>query len=204
MTYAHDFLSKFRDGVASSNRYRVEFFLPRGVNLGGGQLGVNDDARVGQITTMQNYFNAKEQVNVKCHTASFPERNLETYEYRQNSAPFRLPFSSSYNPVSFTFMADGRFDTRDFFEVWQSAVINISTNTLNFPDEYVSDVSIMALTRDGRDAYGVKLFEAWPVTIGETSLSYSDADTLAAVTVGMEYKYWSPIFNTQGKNGSSS
>lgn len=101
-------------------------------------------------------------------------------------------------------MADGRFDTRDFFEVWQSAVINISTNTLNFPDEYVSDVSIMAMTRDGRDAYGVKLFEAWPVTIGETSLSYSDADTLAAVTVGMEYKYWSPIFNTQGKNGSTS
>ena len=76
--------------------------------------------------------------------------------------------------------------------------------TLNFPDEYVSDVSIMAMTRDGRDAYGVKLFEAWPVSIGETSLSYSDADTLAAVTVGMEYKYWSPIFNTQGKNGSAS
>lgn len=204
MTYAHEFLSKFRDGVASGNRYRVEFFLPKGVNLRSGQLGVNDDARVGQITSMQNYFNSKEQINIKCHTASFPERTLETYEYRVNSAPFRLPYSSSYAAASFTFMADGRFDTRDFFEVWQSAVINIGTNTLNFPDEYVSDVTIMALTRDGRDAYGVKLYEAWPASIGDTAMSYADSNSLAQITVGLEYKYWSPLFNTQGKNGSSS
>ena len=204
MTYAHEFLSKFRSGVATPNRYTVQFFLPKGVNLRSGQLGVNDDARVGQITTMQNYFNAKEQINIKCHTAAFPERNLETYEYRQNSAPFRLPYSSSYTPVNFAFMADAHFDTRDFFEVWQSAVINIGTNTLNFPDEYVSDVSIMAHTRDGRNSYGVKLYEAWPVNVGETALSYSDNDTLASISVGLEYRYWSPFFNSQAKNGAAS
>lgn len=201
---AFDFLSKFRSGVAVSNRYRVEIFLPRGVNLSAGQLGVNEDALASRISSMQNYFNATEQINFKCHSASFPQRNLQAYEYHQNSAPFRLPYSSSYDPVNLSFYADGEYDTRDFFDVWQSAVVNVGTNTMNFPDEYVSDVNIYALTKDGRDSYGVRLFEAWPVNIGDTSLGYAENDTAATVTVGLEYKYWAPIYNSQAKNGSAS
>lgn len=202
MTTPYEFISKFRNGVGMTNRYRVEFFLPRGVSLGAGQLGVNNDARTGQITTMQNYFNATEQINMKCSGAEMPGRELMTYEYRKNSAPFRLPYSANYGPASFSFHADGNLDTRDFFDVWQSAVINVATNTLNFPEEYVSDVAIYAQTRDGRDSYGVKLYEAWPVGVAALPLSYADMDTAAIVTVQMEYKYWSPIFNSQAKNPS--
>ena len=201
---AYEFLGRFRNGVASTNRYEVSLFLPKGVSLGEDQLGVNSDAMVGQITSMQNYFNSSEQVNVKCNAASLPQRSLETYEYRQNSAPFRLPYSASYGPSSFSFYADGNFDTRDFFDVWQSAVVNLQTNTLNFPEEYVSDVTIHMLDRAGNRTYGVKLFEAWPIDIGETSLSYADMDTAAIITVSLEYKYWQPLFNSQSKNGSSS
>jgi hypothetical protein len=202
MSIALDFLSKFRGGVAVTNRYRVELFLPAGVSSAGG-AGVNDDARAGAISSMQNYFNSSEQINAKCRDAILPGRSLDTYDYRQNSAPFRLPYSSTYGPASLTFLADSGFDSRDFFEVWQSAVVNIGTNTLNFPNEYVADVNIYILDRAGDDRYGVKLYEAWPVDISETQLSYADQDTAAAVTVSLEYKYWSPHFNSQEKNGSA-
>lgn len=197
-----DFLSKFRGGLARSNRYRVEFFLPSGVMLSAGQLGVNTDALAGQITTMQNYFNSKEQVNVKCHSVTLPGRNLGTYEYRQNSAPFRLPYTSNYDPANFSFYADSTMDTRDFFDVWQSAVVNLSTNTLNFPSDYVSDVTIVTMDTAGKDQYSVTLFDAYPVSIGEVSFDYTSQDTPALITVGLEYKYWQPGYNSQGKNSS--
>ncbi len=202
MSLAQEFLAKFRGGVATTNRYRVELFLPAGVG-GSSGAGVNDDARSGAISAMQNYFNGSEQINVKCQNALLPGRSLDTYDYRQNSAPFRLPYSSTYGPAGLTFLADAGFDTRDFFEVWQSAVVNIGTNTLNFPNEYVADVNIYILDRAGDDRYGVKLYEAWPVDISETQLSYADQNTTAAVAVSLEYKYWSPMFNSQAKNGSA-
>ncbi len=198
---AYEFLSRFRGGVSQSNRYKVSFFLPRGVKLNGGELGVNTDALSGKITQMQNYFNSKEQINVKCHSASMPGRNMMTFDHRMNGAPFKIPYSASYSPSNFSFYADSNYDSRDFFDVWQSAVNNLPTNTMNFMDEFVSDVTIMALDKQGKETYGVTLFEAWPVDIAEVQLSYADLDSPTVITVGLEYNYWSPKWASQGKNG---
>ena len=116
------FLSNFVDGISRPNRYRVEFNLPRGVNLSGGALSVNDESTVGRIAGMEKYFNSGGMVNIKCHTMTFPQRSLLTMEHRQNSAPFRTPYSATYDPVTFSFYADSTMDTREYFEVWQSAV----------------------------------------------------------------------------------
>ena len=199
---AYEFLSRFRGGVSQSNRYAVKFFLPRGVNLSSGQLSANADALRGNISGMQNYFNSKEQINVKCHTASMPGREMMSFDHRMNSAPFKIPYSAGYGPVSFSFYADSELDTRDYFDVWQSAVVNIATNTMNFPEDYVSDLEITTLDRTGEPRYGVTLYEAWPSDVSEIQLGYADQDQPTVVTVSMEYKYWAPKYSSQGKSGN--
>lgn len=198
-----DFLSKFRDGVSRPNRYRVEFTLPRGVGLGAGEIGVNDDARAGNITQLQQYFNQNGAIDVKCHTMTMPQRSLLTTEQRQNSAPFRTPYSATYDPVTFSFYSDPYLDTRDYFEVWQSAVVNLGTNTMNFYDEYVSDIKMVMLDMYGNDAYRVTLYEAYPLNVGMVDASYSQVNTLTTCTVTMAFKSWSPEYNTTGVNRSA-
>lgn len=195
-----EFLSRFRDGVGRPNRYRVEFNLPRGVALGEGEIGVNDDARVGRIRSMENYFNRDGSINVKCHTMTFPQRSLLTQEQRQNSAPFRTPYSATYDPVTFSFYSDPYLDTRDYFEVWQSAVVNLGTNTMNFYDEYVSDVGLIMMDQYGNDTYRVTLYEAYPLNIGIVDASYSNTNTPTTCTVTLSFKAWSPEYNTTGIN----
>lgn len=204
MSYANEFLSRFRRGVSQPNRYRVDLFLPKGASISGNELGVNNDAKVGQIAQMQNYFNASGQINMKCCSAQLPGRQMQTFDHRINGAPFKIPYSAAYGPATFSFYADGTLDTRDFFDVWQSTVNNLPTNTMNFPEEYVSDVTITMLDRAGQDSYSVCLFEAWPVDINEISLGASQNDEVTIVTVALEYNYWQPRYSSTPKNGNVS
>ena len=197
--YKH-FLAQFRGGVGRPNRYRVEFNLPTGVALGAGEIGVNDDALVGNIRRMDRYFNGGGGINIKCHTATFPQRSLMTMEHRQNSAPFRTPYSATYDPVTFSLYTDPQLDTRDYFDAWQSAVVNLGTNTMNFYDEYVSDVSITMLDQYGEDAYKVTLYEAYPLNVGIIDASYSNNNQLTTATVTMSFKSWAPELNTSAFN----
>lgn len=191
------FLSNFKDGFSKPNKYRVEFNLPRGVSLGQNEIGVNNDARAGRISQMNQFFNSGGGIDVKCHTMTFPQRSLLTMEHRQNSAPFRTPYSATYDPVTFSFYANAFLDARDYFEVWQSAVVNLGSNTMNFYEEYVSDIKMYLLDDHGEDAYGVTLFEAYPLNIGIVDASYSQSNQVTTATVTMSFKSWAPWYNPQ-------
>lgn len=193
-----DFLSHFSQGFAQQSRYRVEFTLPSGVNLAAGTIGVNTESTIGNIQQIQNQFNAKGGINIKCHSMTFPQRSLMTYEHKQNSAPFRIPYSSTYDPVTFGFYADAQLDTRDYFDIWQAAVVNVGTNTINFYDEYVSDIKMWALDNQGNDSYGVILYEAWPLNIGTIDYAYAASNSYQTSTVTMSYKTWQPVYNNSG------
>lgn len=197
------FLARFSDGFSKPNRYRVEMVLPPGVALGAGEIGVNNDARRGQISRMNSFFNSGGDIDVKCHTMTFPQRSLMTMEHRQNSAPFRTPYSATYDPVTFSFYANAFMDARDYFEVWQSAVVNLGSNTMNFYDEYVADIKLHMLDDYGEDAYTVTLFEAYPLNIGIVDASYSQANTVTTCTVTMSFKSWAPMYDTSGVNRSA-
>jgi hypothetical protein len=193
-----DFLSHFQTGFAQRSKYRVEFTLPPGVNLATGTIGVNTESTQGNIRQIENSFNAKGGINIKCHSMTFPQRSLMTYEHKQNSAPFRIPYSSVYDPTTFSFYANAQLDTRDYFDIWQAAVVNVGTNTINFYDEYVSDIKLWALDAQGKDSYGVVLYEAWPLNVGQLDYGYAESNTLQTTSVTMSYKSWQPIFNNSG------
>lgn len=197
------FLSHFEHGFAKPNRFRVELELPPGVNIGENTIGVNNAARIGNIKKMNSFFNGRGGVNIKCHTATFPQRSILTQEIRQNSAPFRTPFSASYDPVTFSFYSNGDLDTRFFFDVWQSAVVNLGTNTMNFYSEYVSDVKMFMVDEYGLDTYSITLYEAYPINIGIIDVSYSQEDAVSTITATLAYKSWAPMYNSQEDSGSS-
>lgn len=119
-----------------------------------------------------------------------PQRNLMTYEHKQMNAPYKVPYSQSYDPVPFVFYGDSNLDARRYFEIWQNAVVNIQSNTMNFYSEYVSDVTIEQLDKSGNVTYGIKLYEAYPMSISTLDYSYSNRDSIQNISVVLSYKYW--------------
>lgn len=170
------FLSHFKGGMMKPNRYVVEFHLPPGVS-----------------SSEERRLNGGGGINIKCHTAMFPQRTLQTSELKQNTNPYRVPFGVMYDPVTFSFYSDASGDTRSYFDMWQQAAIHLTSHTLNFYKEYVSDISMWILDEAGRKRYGVKLIEAYPISVGAMDVSYSQANNFQTVICTMSYKRWEEI-----------
>lgn len=183
------FISAFKNGQASASRYQVQFTLPRGIPQ---FTGARADSTSGRIQGIQSRLNGNGIIDMLCHTATMPQRSLLTYEHRQENAPYKVPYSQSYDPASFMFYADSDMSPRRYFEIWQQAVVNVKNNTLNFYDEYTSDVTIWQLSREGKKTYGIKLYEAFPTAVSAVDYSYSNADSITNIAVVLSYKYWMP------------
>lgn len=196
----YDFLSHFKNGVMKSNRFRLEFSLPRGVSGSSGMYGVNSGAMSGSIRSSEQGFNSQGSINLKCHTVSLPMRSLSTLEFKSNSTVFRIPYMTSYDPISLTFYADGNMDSREYFELWQSAIMNFGNNTLNFYNEYVSDVKIYVQNESGADVYGIVLFECFPISIGMIDMSYASTNMPLNIQIMLSYKSWIPMSNSNADN----
>lgn len=192
------FLSHFKSGFARSTRYRLEFSLPKGAS---GKLGsfndVNQLSRTGQIQAAEQTYNRNGSIAIKAHTVTFPQRALSTFEILHNSAPFKIPYSSSYDPITISFYNDQNMDTRRYFDIWQAAIINFSNNTTNFYSEYTSDIRMYIQNDEGEDIYGILLVEAFPMGISIMDLSYSSTNQLLPSSVTFSYKYWLPMDSSQ-------
>ena len=187
------FLSKFERGVMRPNRYEIEFNLPKGiVSTSGGEL-IDKRAVFGVIQLQSGQLNAGGRINVKCHTATVPQRTLQSFTIKQNITPFSVPYSAVYDPVTFSFYADANGDTRKFFDIWQRTAINVKSNTTNFYDEYTSDVVMKILDRENIPSYAVRLYGAYPISVGPLELSYASNDAFQTIMTTMSYRYWEEV-----------
>ena len=188
------FLSHFQHGMMKPNRYLIEFNLPQGIDPGSpsiSSLTLNAIETVQRATNLQ--LNARGGVNIKCHTAMFPQRSMQTTELKQNTNPYRVPYSVMYDPVTFSFYSDSRGDARRFFDIWQQAAVNVDNHTMNFYDEFVSHVTMSVLNEANQKTYSVRLFEAYPISVGAMDVSYSQANNFQTVLCTLNYRYWKEV-----------
>lgn len=78
---------------------------------------------------------------------------MMVYTHSQHSVPFNVPYSQQMEPVTFSFYADTDLNVRKFFDTWQTAVVNINDNSMNFFDEYTQDIKIWQLDRKNKKTY---------------------------------------------------
>jgi len=79
---------------------------------------------------------------------------------------------------------------KKYFETWQRLTFNPQTFAIGYYHDYVGSVDIHTLDEQGNKRYGVKLVEAFPVSINEQALSYSTNNAYQTLTVNFAYRYW--------------
>lgn len=192
------FISAFNKGIAKPSRYRIEMSLPPGASKDIND--VNFKSRKGIIQAQELSLNGRDAVSIKCHTMMIPRRGFDTFEVKQNNIRFKMPYGITYEPVTFSFYADAELDTLRYFEIWQAAVMNYSSNTMNFFEEYVSDVNLYIIDQEGNDVFGVKLVQAYPSNIGQIDLAYSNVNNLLNINVTFNFRYFISLDNSSGIN----
>lgn len=187
-----NFLSHLKNGsVAKPSRYWVELFPPTGVS-GTITSAVDSNSKNG---TIQSLFSADGQKNLslRCITAQMPGKSIQTSEYRQRNIPYKLPYTSTYDDVTVTFIASENLEERKLIEAWMGAILNVTDGTLNFYNEYRGDIKIHQLDYDGNQVYSVMLVDAFPIAVAPVDYSFGTQNELVNVSATFTYKYWKNI-----------
>lgn len=193
-TSIDDFMATaFNDkfGIASPNKYKAEFFLPRGI--GGSDFAGNQNipflVETFEISDRQNSDARK--VSLMCSEAQFPSKSFQTLEHRHNNLTMKLPYAAVYEDASFTFICTENMVERNFFAAWIESVYNVIDGTLNFYDEYTGKIIVHQLDKNGDSQYEITLYEAYPVSLNTVEFSSAANNEIQKMTVTFAYRIWS-------------
>jgi len=194
----NEFIGIFRskEGFAKTSRYEVVISPPKGLasatsNPGGflPDLFSNSTSEVRKIS----YY---------CETIDFPGRTLLTREDTSGYGPIRqVVYGETFEDVAATFYLSNDHREQKFFYNWQNITYsNDDDFATGYYAAYISNVDIYQLDEEDRRRIGIRLFEAYPKSIGTINVSYGSANQIAKLPVGFGYRYWRIIDGEESRN----
>lgn len=147
------------NGYLKANRYKLKMALPSSSTLG------------------RKYTNeAMELINSNCNSVNLPGTDISTFEWSSKSAPIKLPYQRTYNPLVLSFYVDKDNLVRQFFEDWINIIWNPETYDFNFLDEYSITLTIEVLNDKNETISTYVVDHCYPLKIDDISVSYADGE----------------------------
>ena len=190
------------EGFQRKARFYVEFALPNGSldqtvtqNMEDEQNGFSTP----ELVRTMNQDPTKRRVQAFCSAITMPSREAVQKEIRHNGPTRKFVYNYTTPEVTATFYTDKFMRERTFFEIWQKAAFSNLTHNINYYNDYVAPIDIMALgqyaSRDERDdvTYAVRLLEAYPKIISDVSFSH-EANEIQKFEVTFSFRNWVNYF----------
>ena len=142
---------------------------------------------------------------VRAQTVFMPGTNFSTVEDTNIYGPNRNIVSgiTFANTVGITFLLDEQFKLKQTFDAWQRAAYDEHTWNLNYYDEYRGSIEIYSMTNrsnsglndTGTDVpgYGLKCWEAYPMTIGQVDFDAGASTAYATISIEFGFRYTTDI-----------
>jgi len=190
------------EGFQRKARFYVEFALPRGSldqvttqTMEDEQNGFSIPELIASVNTPQT----KRRVQAFCSAITMPSREAVQKEIRHNGPVRKFVYNYTTPEVTATFYTDKFMRERTFFEIWQKAAFSNLTHNINYYNDYVSPVDIMALgnyaSRQERDdvTYAVRLLDCYPKIISDVSFSH-ETNAVQTFDVTFSFRNWVNYF----------
>jgi len=135
------------------------------------------------------------KVGLRCESIDLPGRSLNTSTDANmyGIAPEIVDGITFGGTLSMTFQSSADLEERIFFESWQERAWDRKTWNVGYYEDYVEEMQIYILDRNGNRRYGIQMFECFPKEIGPSSLSYGSGSEIIKIPITMQYKYWETL-----------
>lgn len=186
-------------GPARTNRYKVQIIPPLIMGtvksitniITNGLGGAFDAAWAARYYAMflVNPVTIMENLEIMCDTCSLPGASFDATTRKTYGPHSMIPFDQNFDSMNFTFLCGAHMKERYFFDIWQYAIKDPLTNNFNYPIEYMTQVIIRQFDTSDNFQYGVRLVDAWPISVNAIDMSYGDQGT-CRVNVTLSFKRW--------------
>lgn len=172
-TPLQNFISKVKqDGLARNNRFVVGIFAdPNSQIMNLGERGWMRDALL------------------LCDQVQLPGTNYNTSDLRTFGESRKTPYERLYEDVNMSFYVDTAMTVKLLFDNWMTYIQDPGTRNFNYYDDYTADIVIEIQDVKNQSRYAVKLFEAYPKSIGAIQLDHANKDIMK-LSVNFAYKYY--------------
>jgi hypothetical protein len=179
-----------RGGVAQQNRFQV-IFTPPTQSL----LNLNPTAVVGVLrgeSSAKSLIADPRDISLLCESASLPGRQIASIDYTSNKITTKIPYSIINEDVTLNFILTNDYYMKTMMDDWQSAVYDSDIYRVGYKKDFTTDVIIQQLDKDNKPVYGVKLEDAFPVTVSSVVLDNTAENTAQKLSVTLSYSNYTP------------
>ena len=177
------------NGMALPSKYEVLFLPPSGTRGTGGPAASTN--LFSQVLLGQVGGQDVKDVSYQCNSIEFPPRTIDIAADENIYGPARkIAQGYTYGDITGKFYCHNDMREKKFFETWQRLSFNPQTFAMGYYDDYVGTIQIFQLDEQDNRTYGVKLIEAFPVSINDQSLSYAENSSYQTIGVNFKYRYW--------------
>ena len=190
------------EGFQRKARFYVEFALPNG-SLDQVTTQTMEDEQNGfstpELIRTMNSDPTKRRIQAFCSEITMPGREAVQKEIRHNGPTRKFVYNYTTPEVTATFYTDKFMRERTFFEIWQKAAFSNLTHNINYYNDYVSPIDIMALgnyaAQQERDdvTYAVRLLDCYPKIISDVSFSH-ETNAIQTFEVTFSFRNWVNYF----------
>ena len=126
-------------------------------------------------------------LNILCDTTSLPGRQMQTFETNYTRQQVKVAQSFINEDVSFTFNLTNDMFIKRVFDKWTNMIIDRNTFKKNYDSAYKRDIGIFQNDINNKRIYGVKLINAFPISVQGLELNSSDGE-IQKLTVEFTYE----------------
>ena len=176
-----------RGGLAHPNRFGMFMTLPSLINTD--IQGHLISAATGNFN-VKDLFNDPRDVALLCESASLPSKIITSFDYaykgyKQN---IKIPSGCFNEDVTLTFLLTNDYYAKKMFNQWQNGVMTPETYTAAYEEDYKSDVTIFQMDENGAQIYGIKLRNAYPLSVNAITLDNTASSSIQRMSVVLTYE----------------
>jgi len=199
-----DVIGKY-DGLARNNLYSIEIYMPRGhkkMGMAGGGGYFGDFYTGADVEKGGTKF-----LSYKAKQVSIPGKALGTIDVKRFGPIFKVANDMIVDTTTMTFMCGEDYAEHRFFDGWVSGIMgqvkhgtgvsekssfnnHRQVYTLSYYHDYVGEVRIIPLDRQGGAIANVVLIEAFPTNVGAIEYLWGTDGEIATFTVTWAFRDW--------------
>jgi len=175
-----------RGGVAKQNRFAIFMSPPNSslLNIDLQEIGIG---LISGSFDPRSLINDPRDIGLLCESCTIPGKQIQTAEHSHFRQMVKVPNSYMLEDVTFSFLLTNDYYMKKMFDKWTSLIINPDTYKLNYNAEYQRDIVIQQLNEKNVPVYGIKLKNAYPVSVQSVTLDNSSGD-LQKLSVTMTFE----------------
>lgn len=168
-----DFRASFRTDFARPARFDV--FIPVPIKLA------------------QQFGFVARNLLFRCEQSELPGRSFGTLDRKTYGPPEKQPYLTNYSEVTCSFIVSDDMSEKLFFDSWLELIQPKETFNFAYKTEYAVGMQINQYSVDNQLSYSVLLREAFPISINQLDLDWSNENSHHKLMVVFAYYTWDSL-----------